>query len=101
MKYGTLYIIATPIGNLDDITIRAIKTLKEVRVISCEDTRVTSKLCNIHNIECKGKLISYHEHNAHKMLPKIIDKGLKFEYENYMVTSIGNRIFIYIIILFM
>ena len=74
MKYGTLYIIATPIGNLDDITIRAIKTLKEVKVISCEDTRVTSKLCNIHNIECKGKLISYHEHNAHKMLPKIIDK---------------------------
>jgi len=74
MKYGTLYIIATPIGNLDDITLRAIKTLKEVGVISCEDTRVTSKLCNIHNIECKGKLISYHEHNALKMLPKIINK---------------------------
>jgi len=74
MKYGTLYIIATPIGNLDDITIRAIKTLKEVAIISCEDTRVTSKLCNIHNIECKGKLISYHEHNAHKMLPKIINE---------------------------
>ena len=72
MSYGNLYIIATPIGNADDITLRAIKTLKEVDIISCEDTRVTSKLCKMHNINYKGKLLSYHEHNAEKMMPRIL-----------------------------
>ena len=73
MSYGNLYIIATPIGNSDDITLRAINLLKNLEVIACEDTRITSKLCKIHNIECKNKLISYHEHNSTKMIPKIID----------------------------
>ncbi|PPR29826.1 MAG: Ribosomal RNA small subunit methyltransferase I [Alphaproteobacteria bacterium MarineAlpha9_Bin2] len=74
MEFGNLYIIATPIGNKDDITLRAIKTLKDLDFISCEDTRITAKLCYIHDIVCKGKLIPYHEHNSYKMLPKIIKK---------------------------
>jgi 16S rRNA (cytidine1402-2'-O)-methyltransferase len=71
---GTISVIATPIGNAEDITIRALRTLQEVDAIACEDTRVTSKLCNIHKINCKGKLISYHEHNSQKMIPIILNK---------------------------
>jgi len=71
---GTISVIATPIGNAEDITIRALRTLQEVDAIACEDTRVTSKLCNIHKINCKGKLISYHEHNSKKMIPILINK---------------------------
>ena len=71
---GTISVISTPIGNAEDITIRALRTLQEVDAIACEDTRVTSKLCNIHKIDCKGKLISYHEHNSQKMIPILINK---------------------------
>ncbi|MDG2268768.1 MAG: 16S rRNA (cytidine(1402)-2'-O)-methyltransferase [Alphaproteobacteria bacterium] len=74
VNLGTISVIATPIGNAEDITIRALKTLQEVDIIACEDTRVTSKLCNIHKINCKGKLVSYHEHNSQKMIPIIINK---------------------------
>ena len=71
---GSISVIATPIGNSEDITIRALRTLEEVDAIACEDTRITSKLCNIHKINCKGKLISYHEHNSQKMIPVLIQK---------------------------
>ena len=61
---GTLYIVATPIGNLEDISQRALRILREVDLIACEDTRHTSKL--LHHFGIETKTISYHEHNERK-----------------------------------
>ncbi len=58
---GTLYLVATPIGNLSDISKRALETLQAVDLIACEDTRHTRKLLNHYGIS--KKLVSYHEHN--------------------------------------
>ena len=66
----TLYIVSTPIGNLDDITIRAIEVLKNSDIILCEDTRHSLKLLN--HLKIKKKLISYHKFNEKKELEKII-----------------------------
>lgn len=67
-----LYLVATPIGNASDITLRALSTLKVANIIACEDTRVTKKLLQIHSIKPE-KLISYHEHNAEQITPRIIE----------------------------
>jgi 16S rRNA (cytidine1402-2'-O)-methyltransferase len=63
MKQGRLYLIATPIGNLEDVTLRALRILEEVAVLACEDTRHTRTLFERHNITRKGLILSYHEHN--------------------------------------
>lgn len=68
---GTLYICATPIGNLEDITLRALRILKEVDYIAAEDTRHTLKLLNHYGIS--KPLISYHEHNQRERGQKIIE----------------------------
>lgn len=69
---GTLYIVATPIGNLEDITLRALRILKEVDVIAAEDTRHTLKLLN--HYEISKPLISYHRHNEDKKTDVLIEK---------------------------
>ncbi len=66
-----LYIIPTPIGNLEDITIRALRLLKEVDFILCEDTRTTKKILNHYEIKDK-KCFSYHIHNEHQQLDHFI-----------------------------
>lgn len=71
---GTLYLVATPIGNLDDITLRAIQTLQEVDFIAAEDTRHSLKLLNHLNIS--KPLISYHRHNEDIKSDLLIDKLL-------------------------
>lgn len=67
-----LYIVSTPIGNLADITYRAVEVLKNCDMILCEDRRVTQKLLNTYSI--KSRMMTYHEHNAEKQRPKIIEK---------------------------
>ena len=70
--HGTLYIVATPIGNLEDMTYRAVRILKEADLIACEDTRQTRKLLDHYGIEKPA--ISYHEHNEAERARQLIDK---------------------------
>lgn len=67
---GSLYLVATPIGNLEDITFRAIRTLKEVQLIAAEDTRQTRKLLT--HFEINTRIVSYHEHNKRASGPELI-----------------------------
>ncbi|WP_314449330.1 16S rRNA (cytidine(1402)-2'-O)-methyltransferase [uncultured Streptococcus sp.] len=69
--YGKLYLVATPIGNLDDMSIRMVNTLKEVDRIAAEDTRNTGLLLKHFGIETKQ--ISFHEHNAKEKIPVLLD----------------------------
>lgn len=69
---GALYLVPTPIGNLEDMTFRAIRILKEADIIAAEDTRNTKKLCNYFEIDTP--LLSYHEHNKLKSGPQLIER---------------------------
>ncbi|KAA0543730.1 16S rRNA (cytidine(1402)-2'-O)-methyltransferase [Bacillus sp. BGMRC 2118] len=77
-EIGILYVVPTPIGNLEDMTFRAIRLLKEADLIAAEDTRVTKKLCNY--FEISTPVVSYHEHNKVKSGDKLLEdlqKGKK------------------------
>lgn len=65
-----LYVVATPIGNLGDVTLRALATLKSADLVLCEDTRVTHKLLDRYGL--RPKLLAYHDHNAASVRPKIL-----------------------------
>ncbi len=71
-KSGTLYIVSTPIGNMEDITLRAIRILHDVDLIAAEDTRQTRKLLSYHHISTR--LISFHEHNEAVRINGILEK---------------------------
>ena len=68
----TLYLVGTPIGNLGDMTMRGIQTLKDVDLIAAEDTRHTGKL--LHHFQIDTKQISYHEHNEQQRIPALIEQ---------------------------
>jgi len=93
---GTLFIVSTPIGNLEDITIRALKTLFHVHFIACEDTRVTGNLLELlknkygsmMTLGDKPKLISYHNSNELTGLPGLIDL-LEHNFDIALVTDAG------------
>lgn len=73
MLNNALYIVATPIGNIKDITLRAIDTLNNADVIACEDTRVTKKLLSLLNLSLDKTFISYQDHNEEEKAQSIID----------------------------
>lgn len=69
---GCLYLVATPIGNLEDISVRALRILREVDLIACEDTRHTQKLLS--HFDIRQPMLSYHEHNESKRAPELLSK---------------------------
>ena len=83
---GFLYIVGTPIGNLSDLSYRAINILKNVSLIACEDTRQTSKIMS--KFEFKNNLISFNKHNSFNKIPKII-KDLKDRKSIALVSDAG------------
>ncbi|NTV67589.1 MAG: 16S rRNA (cytidine(1402)-2'-O)-methyltransferase, partial [Chlorobaculum sp.] len=68
---GTLYVVATPLGNLDDMTFRAVRTLRDAGAIACEDTRRTSILLKHFGIEGK-RLVSYHSFNEERAVRQVV-----------------------------
>jgi len=85
-KHGTLFVVATPIGNLEDITLRAIRVLKEVDLIACEDTRVTKKLLD--HYEIKTPTVSYFQHSKLSKIEYLIEQ-LKAGKDIALVTDAG------------
>ena len=81
-----LFLVPTPIGNLGDITLRALETLKNADLILCEDTRTSGKL--LKHFEISKPLFPYHQHNEHRVLPVIIDK-LKSGENIALITDAG------------
>ena len=71
---ATLYVVATPIGNLDDVTLRALRVLREVDVIAAEDTRHTRRLLDHHGIAARGRLVAYHDHVEAERAGELVDR---------------------------
>lgn len=80
-----IYLVATPIGNTGDITLRALEVLQKADLIACEDTRVSKKLCALLNIATKGKtFIAVHDHNESELAQKVIDEAAAGKIVVYM-----------------
>ena len=75
MPAGTLYVVSTPIGNLEDMTFRAVRVLKEAALIACEDTRESRKLLEHYGIETRA--VSYHEHNEAARAAELVERILE------------------------
>lgn len=86
VKPGTLYIVGTPIGNLGDMTFRAVQTLQNVDIIAAEDTRHTGKL--LQHFQIPTPQISYYEHNQHRRIPELLEK-LRQDKAIALVTDAG------------
>ncbi|BAZ79487.1 MAG: 16S rRNA (cytidine(1402)-2'-O)-methyltransferase [Sphaerospermopsis kisseleviana] len=85
-KPGTLYIVGTPIGNLEDMTFRAVRILQSVDMIAAEDTRHTGKL--LQHFQIKTPQMSYHEHNRNSRIPEILE-SLKYGKAIALVSDAG------------
>ena len=83
---GTLFVVATPIGNLEDITLRALRVLRDVDLIAAEDTRRTAKLLSHYGIQTPT--LSFHAHNSHARLPQLVDR-LRAGQRLALVTDAG------------
>src|ERR1700752_5337615 len=81
-----LYLVATPIGNLEDMTLRAVRILKEADLIACEDTRQTQKLLNHYGITTQT--VSYHEHNERERASELVNR-LEAGAQIALVTDAG------------
>ena len=88
LEKGILYIVSTPIGNLNDLSIRATITLRFIDIILCEDTRITKKLLDKHKIY-KKKLISYNDYNGKSKRPKLINNLLSKSFNYALVSDSG------------
>ena len=86
MSVGTLFVVATPIGNLEDITLRALRVLREADVIAAEDTRRTAKLLAHHAIPTST--VSFHEHNSRSRIPQLLSR-LRAGQRVALVTDAG------------
>ena len=84
---SSLYVIPTPIGNLKDITLRAIETLKQTDLILAEDTRVIKKILNHYEINTPVR--SYHQHNEHKIVTEIVAEMIIKEQQLSLVSDAG------------
>jgi 16S rRNA (cytidine1402-2'-O)-methyltransferase len=75
MRRGVIYLVATPLGNLEDITLRALQTLREADLVACEDTRHTGRL--LRHFEIEKPLLSYHEHNEARRADELVARALE------------------------
>ncbi len=92
MDNGVLYLVATPIGNLADITFRAIEVLKNVDLIACEDTRHSKILLDHYGI--RKPVVSYHNFSEKTRTPEIVEKIKLYEFEQLPITQVNQGGFV-------